>query len=73
MGKILVEKIYCDRCGAEIPNHRRVATLTKRMIYTVHSLIPIICHEDWKTEDYYLCPQCEREYVEWFNRGKKND
>ena len=71
MAKILIEKIYCDRCGAEIKDKNRVSLLIRRKFYIIHELIPMYKRDDWKREDSYLCLNCENEYIKWFNQPKE--
>ena len=65
-------KTFCDRCGAEI-HEGKCAWLSRRLVYTKFRLIPHRTREDWDNEDKYLCPQCEKEYIKWFEQGSNAD
>jgi len=61
-----VIKIYCDRCGTEIPGKPET---------TLQYFIPV--GVDSKTgategrDGVHLCPKCTREHAEWFKKGDK--
>ena len=63
-------KMFCDRCGAEIPKGQ-YAWLSRKIIYTVFSLIPNHNRTDWENDDKHLCSQCEDEFVHWFMHSER--
>ena len=64
-------KMFCDRCGAEI--EKKSAFLTRRKYYTIHRLFRVLVDTDWEDRDTYLCVNCEKAYVHWFEEGRKHD
>ena len=65
-------KNYCDRCGKEIVRNK-YGWLIHKKIYAKLSLIPDAPRQDWTEKDIYLCPECDDEFIAWFNkRGQKH-
>lgn len=57
-------KTFCDRCGVELKESN--AWLSRKMIYVKAKLIPHTIREDWKSDEKYICPECEESYIHWF-------
>ena len=63
-------KTFCDRCGREITTDREYGWLSHRVKYSTISFWAPHHKDKWThDDDKYLCPQCEEEFVQWYEKG----
>lgn len=64
-------KTFCDRCGKEILP-RKYAWIRHQSIYAKLTLEG--CAEGLRDKDMYVCPECEKSFIQWFiNGGRTKD
>lgn len=70
-------KTFCDRCGKEIEKDNRhcsiYAWITHRCYYATLRMIGSDEGLAHRTDDRYICPECENSYIHWFMNPEKEE
>lgn len=68
-------KTFCDRCGKEISDTEGrtliYAWITHTCYYAKLRMIGSNSKTNWKSDDKYICPECEESYIHWFMNPDK--
>ena len=64
-------KVYCDRCGAEIPNKKR-SFLQHKVHYADLYFESIRNAGTMDYFDHALCEKCDDSFIRWFNHPEED-
>lgn len=65
-------KTFCDRCEKELKKGE-ATWLTHKIIYATLRAWGSRRFANDFCEDKYICPECERDFEQWFKNGRNKD